>query len=324
MNKRRDPAVTPGFRKDERWERFIERLNELLAPAHDAELQDLPAGAPIVHVFGVPRSGTTLAVQLLASHLECGYIDNLAAAFWRAPVYGARLSRALLGTRRSSFESEFGRTREIQDPHEFGYFWSRWLAYREMAVPEEGHDASIDWPGLTRVLRNVAAEFTGPLVLKNFLAAWYLESLARCMPESKFIFIRRNLVDTAWSLLKMRDRFLGDRARWASLRPVEYAQLAGCNPHEQVAGQAYFLDRAISRNLALMPSSSILVASLERIVESPAAFLEQARAFLSGTTTQVAWRDREVALLRIPRVDHDEDRSLIERAIAGLRERDPE
>jgi hypothetical protein len=290
-----------------------------VAPAHDSELLDLPAGRPIVHVFGVPRSGTTLVLQLLATHLETGYIDNLAAAFWKAPVYGVRLSKALVTARRSSFESEFGRTRAIQDPHEFGYFWSEWLGYREMAVPEPGRDASIRWSELARVLRNVAVQFEGPLLLKNFFAAWHLDGLQRWMPESRFIFVRRDLADTARSLLQMRESFLGDRARWASLRPAEFSLLARRTPHEQVAGQAFYLERAMLANLAENPSVGALECSFEKVLGDPVQFLEQASEFLGSGGTAVPWRDRSVALPSRQRPIRDADRDLIERALADLR-----
>lgn len=316
---RTDPEVSPRYRKDESWEHFASRLNDLLAPAHDADLLDLPAGRPIVHVFGVPRSGTTLVVQLLATHLDVGYIDNLAAAFWKAPVYGVRLSRALLGTRRSSFASEFGRTKAIQDPHEFGYFWSERLGYGELAVPPAHRDASVDWPQLARVLRNVAAQFNGPLILKNFLAAWHLESLLRWMPESRFIFVRRDLAATAMSLLRMRDEFLGDRARWASLKPAEYPDLADRTPHEQVAGQAYFLERAIVAKLAGAPPQVSLAVSCEQIQQDPTAFIEGVRTFLGTDGAAVTWRDRDVSLPTHRASARGLDYQLIERAIAELR-----
>src|SRR5215831_17612554 len=107
---RNEDSPVGRYRKDPSAERFIAHLNATLRAAHDAELADLPAGEPIIHVVGVPRSGTTLAMQLLSCAYEIGYVDNLAATFWQAPLYGIRLSRKLLGRKSSAFNSDFGRT----------------------------------------------------------------------------------------------------------------------------------------------------------------------------------------------------------------------
>ena len=88
-------SLAAPFRKDAGEEFFLDDLNQRLAAAHDQELVERPELFPTLHVVGPPRSGTTLLMQLLAAHLEVGYINNLIAAFWRAPLYGIRLSKKL-------------------------------------------------------------------------------------------------------------------------------------------------------------------------------------------------------------------------------------
>ena len=90
------PEVRQRFRKDRKFEEHLANFNEILAPHEEAEYLARPETFSTLHVVGVPRSGTTLLAQLVASHLNIGCINNLIAAFWRAPVYGVRLSRKLL------------------------------------------------------------------------------------------------------------------------------------------------------------------------------------------------------------------------------------
>ena len=100
-------AVQPlaaGFRKDPAEESFLDDLNLRLATFHDAEVTEQPEHFPTLHVVGPPRSGTTLLMQLLAAHLEVGYINNLIASFWRVPLYGIRLSKKV---NRRNFGSAF-------------------------------------------------------------------------------------------------------------------------------------------------------------------------------------------------------------------------
>ena len=74
-------SLAAPFRKDAAEEFFLDDLNQRLAAAHDQELVERPELFPTLHVVGPPRSGTTLLMQLLAAHLEVGYINNLIAAF---------------------------------------------------------------------------------------------------------------------------------------------------------------------------------------------------------------------------------------------------
>ena len=173
-DRRHDPELTGEFAKDSAGEEFLEKLNALLAPQADADYLDLDEAYPTLHVIGAPRSGTTLLHQTLASGLEIGYVNNLIAAFWRAPAYGIRLSRKL-GIERleSSFESSFGRTSGIGEPHEFGYFWNDHLRYPDLSERPAGHEKTIDWAYLRRVIVNMAYESGGPMMFKPMLLIWH-------------------------------------------------------------------------------------------------------------------------------------------------------
>src|ERR1700756_2208637 len=91
---------------------FLESLNVLLEEHELQGYRDLEERYPTIHVLGLPRSGTTLALQLLVAHTDVSYVDHVAAAFWRAPATGLRLSESLRRhTRRpASYQSDFGRT----------------------------------------------------------------------------------------------------------------------------------------------------------------------------------------------------------------------
>ena len=103
--RRIDPELAGPFAKHPEREDFLERLNAWLVLHADAEHLRLEETVPTLHVIGAPRSGTTLLHQALISRLELGYVDNLVAAFWRAPTYGVQLSRSLrIGEQQSSFE----------------------------------------------------------------------------------------------------------------------------------------------------------------------------------------------------------------------------
>ena len=92
------------YRSDKITEYWLTLVNEKLE--EHPKKGTLPK-APVLFVTGSPRSGTTITAQALCQFLDVGYIDNLAAKFWKVPVTGLRLSQATFGAdRASSFSSK--------------------------------------------------------------------------------------------------------------------------------------------------------------------------------------------------------------------------
>lgn len=280
--RRRDPDLAEGYRKDPSEEDFLERINGLLGAAEEREYRDLPERLPTLHVVGAPRSGTTLLYQVIASGLDVGYVNNLIAAFWLAPVAGVRLSRklGLAGDPASSFDSSFGRTEGVAEPHEFGYFWNHHLGYPDLAERDPGHGEAIDWPRLRRVLVNMAEAEGRPLAFKPMLLVWHIEEMLRHMPRSCFVWIRREQRDTALSILRMRRSLLGSDEGWASLRPRGVP--AGLPPWEQVAAQVVMLERVLERAAARLGPEHLLRVRYERLCADPAGVLGDVRALMGG------------------------------------------
>ena len=271
MNMQRiEPELTPEYCKDPEDEAFLSRFNSILAPFQEEDYYDLPEAYPTLHVIGAPRSGTTLLMQSIATHLRIGYINNLIAAFWRAPVYGARLSKKLLPPgATSSFESNFGRTINIREPHEWGYFWSEMLGYREMRQVDKGFEDGIGWARLRKVLINMTHAFALPVAFKPMLLTWHLLKMQEVMPRACFVRIRRDPVQNALSLLQYRRTALGAPDKWGSLIPREYDWLKNEPYWKQVAGQIYFLECSVSKQIALMESRNVLEINYEQFCQAP-------------------------------------------------------
>jgi len=107
-------------------EKFLYYLNEILAK------ETIPItkrkSYPIIFFFGLPRCGKTFFSQMLVHALDLGYPDNIIAKFWKSPYFGIRLSRILQRSfdKSISFTSDFGKTANLFDPHDFAYYW-QWL-----------------------------------------------------------------------------------------------------------------------------------------------------------------------------------------------------
>jgi hypothetical protein len=222
---------------------------------------DQPAHPP-VFLVGTARSGTTLALQWLAAGGRFTYPTNLVSRFPTAPWVGERVARLLTdpecdhrgeltldgSPNPEPWSSDLGKTRGLAAPHEFWYWWRRFL-------PEDPADEPVaDAARMSRELAAWEAVRGKPILMKALMADWHIPWLADAFPRALFIHTTRDPVCTMRSLLKVRREFYGDENPWYSFRPPEYGQLKNLPPVEQVAGQVYHTELAVRQGLAeLMP-----------------------------------------------------------------------
>jgi hypothetical protein len=285
---RKEPELTVAYRKDQEEEKFLQRFNNILAPFQEEDYQDLPEVYPTLHIIGVPRSGTTLLSQLVSAHLRVGYINNLIAAFWRAPVYGIRLSKKLIPPGMpSSYQSTFGRSMQINEPHEFGYFWSSLLNYEEMLQQDEAFAERINWERVRLILTNMTHAFGRPVAFKSVLLCWHIAHMQSVLPKSCFVRIRRDPVQNAISLLYYREQFLGSVERWVSLKPAEYQWLKDKPYWQQVVGQIYYLEKATTAQIEKVNGHNVLEVTYAELCDDPKRVLLKIQDLLTRNGTEV-------------------------------------
>ncbi len=274
---RKDPEVADAYKKNVADEHFLEVLNDRLEALDKVFFTQQGLQYPIIFILGVPRSGTTLISQAITSFFDVGYVSNLAASFWKAPVCGIKLAKKLCSTviSASNYSSDYGRTAGLLEPHEFGYFWSERLKYSELSNCDDAKTGEIDWSSLMLILREMTNAYGGPFLHKNLLCNWHAGKLAAILPEAFFIVVRRDPSDTALSLLRMRELILGSRAQWGSAKPAAYSWLKSKDIWTQVAGQVIYLQREVDAQLEQIKPDRILNIDLESFCENSEEYLEQ-------------------------------------------------
>lgn len=273
---RKDQKLSAKYKKNERFERVITSLNNQLEISQKDLLEYREEFYPTIHIIGAPRSGTTLVSQLIPSYLSVAHINNFIAAFWKAPVYGIELSKKLIGEQyKSNFSSDFGRTNTINEPHEFGYFWNYHLKYDDLHQKSEEYEYKIDWKQLSLLINNMTDAFGKPIIFKSFLLGFHANAFYNTLPKSKFIYIKRNLVDNVLSILKLRKQLNGDINIWGSIKPKQYQKLKDLSVYEQVVGQILCLESEYLNQLNNIPNNSKIIISYEEICLNPEKFLNQ-------------------------------------------------
>lgn len=234
---------------------------------------------PIIYIVGVPRSGTTLASQVLSYCLDIGYINNIIARFWTRPSIGVRLSQAILGKDPAAtldFSSHYGSTPGAAGPHEFGNFWRHWFPFKSASTHHLSTEIlqSVDQMGLKNALENeLISYFEKPLLIKNLTCGFHAEFLTQVHKKSLFIHIYRNPYDTARSILQCRKSIYGNYNTWWSLKPAAWPFKAR-NSAEDVALQVLYCNKEITEQLKKTAVRSINI-TYEQLCKKPNYVIER-------------------------------------------------
>jgi len=281
FNKQRKTA----HHKDEKGESYLLHINELLEKEEVSSYADLEERHPTIFVFGLPRSGTTFMTQLIAHSFDIGFINNFMARFWLAPVTGIKLSQQIYGDKDiSTFDSNYATTSDILDIHEYGYFWRKWLFKNSITeiLNSEMYDVNIDWNQLKKVILNMHEAFGKGWICKNIFGAYHLERLSHLLEKSLFIYIERDPVDNAISIMDARKKFYEDPGLWWSTIPMEYMDLKDLEAEEQVAAQIHYLRKYYEQELSKLEPSRYIKMDYAKVTENPSGTIQQVKEHLQA------------------------------------------
>ncbi len=257
---------------------MIRKANQELAGLEKKFIRqyNVPKG-PVFFIVGAPRSGTTVLLQTIINHFQLAYINNFIAKFWKAPVIGAMFFKSMSNTQPElSYHSIGGFTSDVYGPHEFGYFWRRFFPYGEShALDKEVHD-DIDAQTLNREIAGLEIQLEKPMIFKNPAAlSLQIDFISKYIPNSFFIYIKREPFYIAQSLfLKRMDKFK-DPNIWYSVKPANYKNLIQKQPAAQIAGQVFYSIRKIEDDLSEISTERVYTLNYEEFCKNPVLLLSQ-------------------------------------------------
>lgn len=287
---------TKDFQRNVKLEELLNEINSDLDMAEKELMKKTYKNYPVVLVMGALRSGTTLTTQWLANTGEFAYPTNLMSRFYNAPIIGAKIQKLLLEpeynfrneimlfSKEISYNSQNGKTVGASSPNEFWYFWRRFFLYEtldEDYLPDSELEKVFDKKGFLSELMGIANVFEKPLVLKGMIANYNIEFINRLLNQVVFIFIKRDPCSNIDSILEARKRQYGDVNHWYSFRIPEKKELQKIkDPAQQIAGQVYYINRAINSALKNISSERKLEMTYEEFCDNPEKFYQLLRGKL--------------------------------------------
>jgi len=241
---------------------------------------------PVLFLVGCPRSGTTAFMQFLQASGAFAVPTNVLSRFYYAPVLGAKIQQLLFDPA-FDFRGELtgatgvpptvsclGKTNGPLAVSEIGHLWRRFLPAYDFGYIEPERQAEIDTIGLAAEFAGMERVFGRPLALKGGLL-YNLSHLRRCAPKTLVVYLKRNRLEVACSILLAREEHNVNRDDWWSVRPREYQWLRTLDVHHQVAGQVFFTHRSLERELALVPAPEWMQVDYGEFCADPAAIYSQ-------------------------------------------------
>jgi LPS sulfotransferase NodH len=267
----------PQFLKNDKEEALLELINNSLLPLQ-RQLENRKTSAhPVLIILGTPRSGSTLLMQMISSRLDIAYPSNLMARFHETPAVGAFLQKMLIGNRLHNlrdYQSTHGATALIEEPHEFGYFWTRHLGIcKDVHEPSALELLNVDIDKLQKELDSIINIFDKPVVFKCILGSYFVLPLQN-ISNIFFIDLQRNTLDVAESFWNVRQNRFGSTKEWWSIRPQNYESLCLQTPEVQIASQILSIRRAIDKSWALIPEQRKFTIKYEDLIEDPETTLD--------------------------------------------------
>jgi len=180
-----------------------------------------------------------------------------------------------------TFISDLGKTEGILAPNEFWYFWRRFFRYQDIQYLDKQELAKIDTKTFLTELAALQSVFDIPFAMKGHIINWNIPYVSSLFDKVLFLYIRREPLYNAQSLVKSREDFFGCRDNWYSFKPKEYDMLKELNPLEQVAGQVHFTNLAIEAGLRQLDDQRQLTIKYEDFCVSPRKIFEQIRTKLA-------------------------------------------
>lgn len=244
------------------WERLSSNIqSNLFIPFETLLRSQIKASHKVkpTWIVGVPRSGTTLIYQILCKGSNIYYISNRLALKYRIALLTRIIERNFIKVplTPTSFDSKYGVTNTLSDPSEAGDFF-----YQFFPVKNPYSDENTLNEEQKRRVRELISAISFPqekFVSKNTIHSLRIKALKDLFPESSFVWVSRDTISTAYSIIKARDKFNISNNEWWGIKPPGWEEQNQKSLVEKVIWQISATEKIIEEDLLASDSTFIKI-----------------------------------------------------------------
>ncbi|MEA2077130.1 MAG: sulfotransferase [Candidatus Marinimicrobia bacterium] len=277
---------TTEFKKNDSLDELLNNLSNLLKPVQK-ELNFDKNRFPLGFIVGNPRSGTSLLLQWLGSLNVFSYPTNVLTRFAYSPYIGALIQKILFDPEfdfhgefhdiqsQVNFSSTLGKSKGALAASEFQHFFRNYMENFDPEYLDTEQIKHVDFKGMNKALASIESAFGRPFVTKLFMLQFNICYVANKIPNSIFLYAKREPIYIMQSILLAREKYYGKRNIWLSVKPKEYNKLITMDVYNQIAGQVYYTDKSIAHELSTLSGSRKLEIQYEAFCSDPKNTYEQ-------------------------------------------------
>ncbi len=208
-----------------------------------------PADVPLVFILGSPRTGSTLAYQLLVNFFGFFYFSNFVADYYpEYPSVGSALDHAINPRTLVTYESAYGKTSGVWEPSEASSIFRNWFGGEHPSQTKSCDVFPAKELHLVNSMKSIYALTSNSILIKNAWNCFRIATIMRLFPRAQFVWIRRDIGLSALSDLASRYR-RGGPTVWNSATTANYLEIQELSYWQQVVEQQFEYNKTIKSDL---------------------------------------------------------------------------
>lgn len=204
-----------------------------------------------IFIVGGTRTGSTFLYQLMSKYSDLWYItNNVNKNYYKEPVEGIKHEVKKDIKKYITLNNSYGKTKNQFDVSEASMVLANWFggdhpsqtkSCKILNTKKEQH--------MFNTFKHVKEKLGKDIVIKNAWNNFRVKEIKRIIPNSKFIWIKRDIRDAAISDYFARKRLGNTKNIWNSSTPANYKEIQNLEPFEQVILQQYEYYKALEETL---------------------------------------------------------------------------
>jgi hypothetical protein len=230
-----------------------------------------------IFIIGPPRSGTTLLYSALITRYRFSYISNLAHRLYKTPSVATLVGKRMIRSWHGNFTNRYGQINGWASPNEGGWIWNQW--FPEEYFLDEAAANRLPTQVIYKTITSIASIIDAPFLNKNVMHSVHIPLLNRLFPNCLFIITKRNILDSARSIIRIYQEKKKERG-WISVKPRGWALYKEADIHSKAVAQVILTYSNIFDDIGKIGKERSLIVDYEKLCASPEIVMEEINYFL--------------------------------------------